>query len=88
MWADFNIDPMVAVVSVIENDKIFIIDEIQIFSSNTNEMIDEIKSRYPDKKLFLSYPFKARKTSAGGTTDLALLKNAGFEVRAKTSTTR
>ena len=26
---------------------------------------------------------KARKTSAGGTTDLALLKNAGFEVRAR-----
>ena len=82
---DFNIDPMVAVVSVIENDKIFIIDEIQIFSSNTNEMIDEIKSRYPDKKI-ISYPdpsSKARKTSAGGTTDLALLKNAGFEVRAR-----
>ncbi len=82
---DFNIDPMVAVVSVIENDKIFIIDEIQIFSSNTNEMIDEIKSRYPNKKI-ISYPdpsSKARKTSAGGTTDLALLKNAGFEVRAR-----
>ena len=28
---DFNIDPMVAVVSVIENDKIFIIDEYKYF---------------------------------------------------------
>ena len=45
----FNIDPMAAVVSEIENDKITIIDEIQIWSSNTNEMIDEIKNRYPNK---------------------------------------
>jgi len=82
---DFNIDPMAGVVSVIENDKIYIIDEIQIWSSNTNEMIDEIKNRYPNKKIII-YPdpsSKARKTSAGGITDLALLKNAGFEVRAR-----
>ena len=82
---DFNIDPMASVVSIIENDKIYIIDEIQIWSSNTNEMIDEIKNRYPNKKIVI-YPdpsSKARKTSAGGMTDLALLKNAGFEVRVR-----
>ena len=76
---------MAAVVSEIENDKITIIDEIQIWSSNTNEMIDEIKNRYPNKKIII-YPdpsSKARKTSAGGMTDLALLKNAGFEVRVR-----
>jgi len=82
---DFNISPMAAVVSIIENDKIYVIDEIQIWSSNTNEMIDEIKNRYPNKKI-ISYPdpsSKARKTSAGGMTDLALLKNAGFDVRVR-----
>ena len=81
---DFNVEPMCAVVSVIENDRIFMIDEIQIYSSNTNEMVDEIKTRYNKKIIIYPDPSaKQRKTSAGGMTDLAILKNAGFEVRCK-----
>ena len=81
---DFNVEPMCAVVSVIENDSIIIIDEIQIYSSNTNEMVDEIKTRYNKKIIIYPDPSaKQRKTSAGGMTDLAILKNAGFEVRCK-----
>ena len=49
---DFNVEPMCAVVSVIENDIIIVIDEIQIYSSNTNEMVDEIKTRY-NKKIII-----------------------------------
>ena len=83
---DFNVDPMCAVVCVIEKDKIYVIDEIQIWSSNTNEMVDEIKQRY--KKNIVIYPdpsARQRKTSAGGLTDLAILKTAGFEVKCKNS---
>tara|TARA_R100000353_G_scaffold74439_2_gene56768 strand:- start:1170 stop:2384 length:1215 start_codon:yes stop_codon:yes gene_type:complete len=81
---DFNVDPMCAVVSVIENDRIIIIDEIQIWSSNTNEMVEEIKSRYKNKSVIYPDPSaRQRKTSAGGLTDLAILKNAGFEVRSR-----
>tara|TARA_R100000808_G_scaffold24867_1_gene58915 strand:- start:2952 stop:4169 length:1218 start_codon:yes stop_codon:yes gene_type:complete len=82
---DFNVDPMSAVVCVIENDRIFVIDEIQIYSSNTNEMSDEIKTRYKNKQIVV-YPdpsARQRKTSAGGMTDLAILKNSGFDVRCK-----
>ena len=81
---DFNVDPMCAVVCVIDKDKVYIIDEIQIWSSNTNEMVEEIKQRY--KKNIVIYPdpsARQRKTSAGGLTDLAILKNAGFEVKCK-----
>ena len=81
---DFNVDPMSAVVSVIENDCIFIIDEIQIYSSNTVEMCEAIKTRY--KKKITVYPdpsARQRKTSAGGLTDIAILKNAGFEVKSR-----
>ena len=84
---DFNVDPMSAVVCVIENDRIFMIDEIQIYSSNTNEMCDEIKTRYKNKQIVV-YPdpsARQRKTSAGGTTDLAILKNSGFDVRCKST---
>jgi len=82
---DFNVDPMSAVVCVIENDRIYVIDEIQIYSSNTNEMCDEIKTRYKGKQIVV-YPdpsARQRKTSAGGITDLAILKNNGFDVRCK-----
>jgi len=83
---DFNVDPMCAVVSVIENDRIFVIDEIQIWSSNTNEMVEEIKRRYEKKIIVYPDPSaRQRKTSAGGMTDLAILKNAGLEVRCRNS---
>ena len=84
---DFNVDPMSAVVCVIENDRIFLIDEVQIYSSNTNEMCDEIRTRYKNKQIVI-YPdpsARQRKTSAGGLTDLAILKNNGFNVRCKST---
>jgi hypothetical protein len=82
---DFNIDPMSAVVTEIQGDKIIIYDEIILYSSNTDEMVQEIKTRYSGKHIFI-YPdpaSKQRKTSAGGTTDLAILKNAGFNMRVR-----
>tara|TARA_Y100001973_G_C5188176_1_gene329188 strand:- start:827 stop:2041 length:1215 start_codon:yes stop_codon:yes gene_type:complete len=83
---DFNVDPMCAVVSIIENDIIYVIDEIQIWSSNTNEMVEEIKRRYKNKSIIYPDPSaRQRKTSAGGLTDLAILKNAGFEVKTRST---
>ena len=84
---DFNVDPMSAVVCVIENDRIFMIDEIQIYSSNTNEICEEIKTRYKNVQIVV-YPdpsARQRKTSAGGLTDLAILKNNGFDVRCRST---
>ena len=80
---DFNIDPMSATIAVREGDNLYVIDEIRMFSSNTQEAVDEIKSRYPTSKVWC-YPDPAgaqRKTSAGGTTDITILQNAGFVVK-------
>ena len=82
---DFNIDPMSAVVTEIQGDNVYIYDEIILYSSNTDEMVQEIKTRYSGKHIFI-YPdpaSKQRKTSAGGTTDLSILKNAGFNMRVR-----
>ena len=82
---DFNLDPMSAVVSIRQGDSIHIVDEIVIYGSNTDEMVDEIKTRYPNKKIVV-YPDPAcrqRKTSAGGRTDLSILQNAGFSVKVR-----
>ena len=42
---DFNIDPMSCCVAQIEKEKIYIVDEIVIYSSNTDEMCQEIRDR-------------------------------------------
>lgn len=86
---DFNIDPMSAVIAVRYNDTLHVIDEIRMFSSNTQEMVEEIQTRYPKSKIMV-YPDPAarqRKTSAGGNTDLTILANAGFLVKAPNSHT-
>jgi hypothetical protein len=81
---DFNIDPMSAVIMVREGDVLHVIDEIRMYSSNTKETVEEIHSRYPKTKIWV-YPdpaARARKTSAGGATDITILQNAGFIVKA------
>ena len=81
---DFNIDPMSAVIAIRQGDSLYVIDEIRMFSSNTTEIVEEIKTRYPKTKTFI-YPDPAarqRKTSAAGATDLTILSNAGFVVKA------
>lgn len=80
---DFNIDPMSAVIAVRQGDNLYVIDEIRMFSSNTAEIVEEIKTRYPKSRIWV-FPDPAsrqRKTSAGGATDLTILQNAGFIVK-------
>ncbi len=83
---DFNVDPMSASVAQIDKDIIHFVDEIVIYSSNTDEMVEEIRNRYGSKQKIFVYPDPAcrqRKTSAGGRTDLTILQNAGFNVKCK-----
>ena len=64
---DFNIDPMTACCFQMEGGILRFFDEIVIYGSNTDEMVQEIKNRYRNKKIYI-YPdpsCRARKTSAG-----------------------
>ena len=82
---DFNLDPMSAVVAIRDGSTLKIIDEIVIYGSNTDEIVDEIKTRFPSRQICV-YPDPAarqRKTSAGGRTDLSILQNAGFAVKVR-----
>lgn len=84
---DFNIDPMSAVCCQKRGDKLYVVEEIVIFSSNTDEMADELRSRYPVDQVVI-YPDPAavqRRTSAGGKTDISILQNYGFRVRHRSS---
>jgi hypothetical protein len=80
---DFNVNPMSAVVARIDGDIVRVVDEIRIFGSNTDEMVEEIRSRYPRNRIVV-YPDPAgnqNKSSAGGRTDNNILANAGFVVK-------
>lgn len=84
---DFNVDPICAVVFARSQNTLFIIDEIKIFGSNTDELAEEIRTRYPNNGI-VCYPDPAgaqRKTSAGGKTDHTILRSAGFRVMAPKS---
>jgi hypothetical protein len=81
---DFNLDPMSAIVAIKLGNELQVIDEIKIFGSNTDELVAEITTRFPDRRI-ICYPDPAgaaRKTSAGGRTDHTILRNAGFTVLA------
>jgi hypothetical protein len=81
---DFNIDPMSAIVAVKQGNVLHVIDEIKIYGSTTDEMVDEIKTRYA-KMAITVYPDpagKAGSTKAGGRTDHSILRTAGFTVKA------
>ena len=81
---DFNVTPCVAAVYVQAGQSMYQIDEISMMNSNTQEVADEIKSRYPRSRI-ICYPDPAgrqRKTSAGGNTDFKILEMAGFATKA------
>ena len=83
LGTDFNVSPMSCTVMRRTKQGLHCIDEIVLYSSNTNELIDEIRNRYPNNPITI-FPDPAgvqRKTSANGNTDIKLLENAGFTVR-------
>lgn len=86
---DFNVNPGSVTIAVQTANGLHVIDEIVLYSTNTQEMADELKQRYPDTKIFV-YPDPAghqRKTSALGKTDISILQDAGFVVKAPRSHT-
>lgn len=81
---DFNVDPMSAVVGTVSGEIIHIIDEIEIYGSNTMEVVAEIKRRYGDKRPVYVYPDASgakRSTNSPGMSDHVILSNNGFKVR-------
>jgi hypothetical protein len=91
---DFNVNPMSAVLGVKAGNELHIVDEISLFNSNTMELAEALKQKYPPppqysrkvipKSRVVTYPDptgRARKTSAVvGVTDFALLEQAGLRV--------
>jgi hypothetical protein len=78
---DFNIDPMSATVAIIKNGIGWVIDEIEIYGSNTNELVQEIRARYHHNRV-IAYPDSSgiKRTTNSGISDHQILQNAGFKL--------
>jgi hypothetical protein len=81
---DFNVTPLCAVVATRSGDSLTVIDEIQLYSSNTDEMAQELRRRYPGSTVtvFPDPSGSRSQTSSGGRSDHSILANAGFAVKA------
>lgn len=77
---DFNVDPMSCRVFVEDSQNTYFCGEISIRNSNTEEMAQELKRKFPQVKTIYPDPAGgARKTSAKiGESDLAILKQHGY----------
>lgn len=81
--ADFNVGKMAAVVYVRRDGQMHAVDEI-VDAYDTPDLIRVLQSRYPEHKIAI-YPDASggsRKTVNASQSDIALLQQAGFSVRA------
>jgi hypothetical protein len=84
---DFNVGKMCAQVGRTTRDGLEYFDEIILENSNTAEMCEEIRLRYPTNPVTVipDSSGSARKSSAGGVTDHTIIQNAGFTLRVNRS---
>lgn len=80
---DFNIDPMSSVImQPQENGDIWVVDEINLKSSNTQEAADEIERRYwryKNQIVMFPDPAGVQRQHARGESDLDILRDSGFK---------
>ena len=83
---DFNTSPMSAIVFAGHGaNSLWAIDELVLYNSNTHQMAQQIKNKFPNQRIII-YPDPAgrqRKTSAMGQTDISILQNEGFIVKVR-----
>lgn len=83
---DFNIDPISAVVGLRRGDHLYIFEEVVIQGANTQDLIDEVRRRWPTNRIEV-YPDAsgAQRRTSSNTTDHILLRNAGWTVKVRST---
>lgn len=83
---DFNVNPMSSVLASKVADECHVFDALHIETSNTVEVCEEIKLRYPGRRvIFCPDPAGNQRRSSTrvvGETDFTIIRSYGFEVRA------
>lgn len=80
---DLNVSKMTAVVFVKYKDGLHIMDEIVLRNTNTDEICQALRERYPGKKIYIyaDPAGKQRRTSARDNTDHTIITQWGMELR-------
>lgn len=80
---DFNIDPMSSVIMQPQpNGEVWIVDELVIYGSNTQEVADELARkyyRYMKQITFYPDPAGGNREHGRGESDIKILRDAGFK---------
>jgi hypothetical protein len=82
---DFNVDPMTAAICDVSGDTVTQYDEVYLRHSNTYEMVKHlIEVKHLDPSMTTVYPDSTggAESSNARLSDLAILKNAGFKIKA------
>lgn len=77
LWAlDFNVDPMSSVIAQIEEETVYVLDEIVLSRSNTWEACEEFQNRYrpPKKGMRVYADASGQRRQTGGGTDIDIVK--------------
>lgn len=79
---DFNVGNMSAVVSVIKEGKVYVVDEL-VGADNTDAMIKEIKRKFPNRTIYI-YPDSSGKnrtasSDSASVSSITKLQAAGFQ---------
>ena len=85
---DFNISPMSAIIAQKTATGLHVFDEIEIWGSNTLEMVQEIRRRYGNSRQMYVYPDASgakRTTNSPGLSDHIIFANNGFKIVADPS---
>ena len=86
---DFNVNPMTAVLCHTDGVTLEQFGEIYLKNSNTFEMRDALKERFKPEQIIIYPDSTGRATESNATeSDLSILKQAGFEIRAHRSNPR
>lgn len=84
---DLNVSKMAAIVCAKYTDGLHIVDEIVLRNTNTDEICQALREKYPGKKIYIyaDPAGKQRRTSARDNTDHTIITQWGMELRAPRS---
>ena len=76
---DFNVTPFTAVIAKVNQNRIYVIDEIYLEDSHTKHAcLELIKKGYKGCRIIPDFTGRAMKTSGAGVSDLMILEDYGF----------
>ena len=82
LGCDFNVNPLAAVIGVMRPNGIHITEDLEIYGSNTYELVQEVKNRYPDNPIIAFPDASGGNSNTKGISDHRILQNAGFTLKA------